>query len=228
MVETLPYDIVVDGWLVPDQPLKMIARGQQTDIPVMAGSTDRELSIYVAGYPDRSAQAFREWAKRRYAPVADDVLLIFPAPSSGDASESFIRAGTELIIAAPVRWLAEATSKKTRKTYLYRVNWAFGTQGGRELGAFHGIDVALLLRIPGTPWDESAEVMARVMRQYWVQFARTGDPNGPGLTTWPAYDSATASYLELGTPTRPAADLQNDAFRLIQRLYAARLARLAR
>jgi len=227
VLETLPYDIVVDGWVIPAEPLAMFAHGQQEDIPVMVGSTEREYSIFAVTFPDRSLETLRDWVWRRYAPIADEVLRLYPAPASGDATESLIRAGTDLLMATPARWLAEETSKKKSKVYVYNLTWAFGTKGGQELGAFHGIDIALLFGMPGVRWDQSAGAMAQVIRRYWIQFARTGDPNGSGVATWPAYDSATASYLELGTYTRPAMGLHDDAFRLIQRLYAARLAALA-
>jgi len=225
VVDALPYDLVVDGWVLPDQPLAMFARGQQADMPVMAGSTSRELSIYVT--EPLSEEGYRDWAKGRFGPVVDEVLRLYPAPESGDASESFIRAGTELIIGAPVRWLAEATSKKKSRAYLYRVDWGFGTKGGQRLGAFHAIDIVLLFGLRGVPWDESGETVARTMRRYWVQFARTGDPNGSGLPAWPAYDAAKASFLNLGTDTRQATVLDNDSFRLIQRLYSERMAALS-
>jgi len=227
VAETLPYDIVVDGWLIPDEPLAMFAHRQQEDIPVMVGSTEREYSIYAVTYPDRSSEAFHDWVERRYAPIADDILRLYPAISPADATECFIRAGTELIMTAPARWLAEATLKKKSKAYVYNVTWAVGTKGGQELGAFHGIDIALLFRMPGVPWDKSAETMAQIMRRYWIRFARTGNPNGSGLPNWPAYGLPAASYLELGTQTKRATALHDDAFRLIKRLYAARLAALA-
>lgn len=220
-------DIVVDGWVVPDQPLALFARGQQEDIPVMVGSTEREYSTLMVLFPDHSSEAYRTWVKSSFAPIADDVLRAYPAPSSGDATESFVRAGTELRKIAPARWLAEATLKKRSKAYVYDLTWAFGTKGGQELGAFHGIDIFLLFHYPGTPWDKSAEAMAQVMRRYWIQFARTGDPSGSGLSNWPAFDSATASHLELGTQTRRATALHDDAFQLIKRLYSARIATLA-
>jgi para-nitrobenzyl esterase len=69
--------------------------------------------------------------------------------------------------------------------------------------------------------------MAQIMCRYWIRFARTGNPNGSGFPNWPAYDLPAASYLELGTQTKRAAALHDDAFRLIKRLYAARLAALA-
>jgi para-nitrobenzyl esterase len=227
VAERLPYDIVVDGWVVPDQPLAIFARRQQADIPVMVGSTEREFGNLILLFPDHSAEAFRAWARDSFPSIAVDVLHLYSAPASGDATLPFIRAGTELIMAAPSRWLAGSMSRRKSKAYVYNVTWAFGSKGGKELGAFHGIDLVLLFNFPGAPWDKSAEAMEQTMRRYWIQFATTGDPNAPGLANWPAYDSATASYMELGPKMRSAKGLDEDAFRLIHRLYNARLASLA-
>jgi para-nitrobenzyl esterase len=109
------------------------------------------------------------------------------------------------------------------RAYLYEVTWAFPSQGGQQLGAFHGIDLWLLFNSPRMPRDESGDTLAEALRRYWVQFAKTGDPNAPGLSKWPAYDSATGPYLELGAQIRPAAGLHQDAFELLDRLYAKRL-----
>ena len=109
------------------------------------------------------------------------------------------------------------------KAYLYNVTWTVPTPGGKELGAFHGTDVALLFDSPKLPRDEAGNALADAMRRYWVQFARTGSPNAPGLPNWPAYDTATGQYLELGSEIRPAVGLHEDAFQLLDRLYTARL-----
>ena len=103
------------------------------------------------------------------------------------------------------------------------MTWTFGNKGGQEWGAFHGIDVLLLFDSPRVPRTENGDTLAQAMRNYWVQFAKTGDPNTPGLPEWPTYDSATGSYLELGPKIRSAAGLHEDAFDPLDRLYTTRL-----
>jgi para-nitrobenzyl esterase len=47
-----------------------------------------------------------------------------------------------------------------------------------------------------TPTDEKA---AREVNAYWVNFAKTGDPNGPGLPTWPLYKTSSDQLLNFTT-----------------------------
>ena len=40
--------------------------------------------------------------------------------------------------------------------------------------------------------------LSKAMGPAWVRFAKTGDPNGPGLTSWPAFTEGNENYLEFG------------------------------
>jgi para-nitrobenzyl esterase len=216
------FDAVVDGWVLPDQPLAMFAHHQQVDVPVIVGSTAREFSNLI-GPAERTPAMFRDWVKNSYAPLADDVLRMYPIPTPAEVRETFIRAGTELDEIAPARWTARAMQGMKSNAYLYIVTWNVPTPGGQQLGAAHGIDLCLLFDSPKVPRDAAGSALAEALRGYWVQFTRTGDPNTLGLPNWPAYDFATGQYLELGERIKSAASLHEDAFQLLDRLYAARL-----
>ncbi len=88
--------------------------------------------------------------------------------------------------------------------------------------------MVLLFQMLAAPWDRSADAVAQAMRRYWVQFAKTGDPNTAGLAGWPAYDPSAEGCLELGSRIRRVRAPHEQAFRLINRLYGAELDMLAR
>ncbi len=218
----MPWDTIVDGWVVTDQPLALFASGREVDIPVIVGSTEQEMANLVSFNPDLSANGYRSWIKDTLGPLADEGLRIYPAPGTGDASAEFIRAGSDLDFTAPARWLAQSMSNKKSKAYLYHSTFSFDSPGGARWGAFHGSDLALLFDAPGIPRNESGDALARAMRQYWVQFAKTGDPNVPDLPNWPGYVVATGSYLDLGETIHASRSLDPEAFNLIDQLYRSR------
>jgi para-nitrobenzyl esterase len=219
------FDHIIDGWVLPEQPLVIFARHEQADIPVIIGSNARELSNLLRP-KERTAETFRNWARQNFAPIADDVIALYPIPTPADAKDAFIRAGTELEVTAPARWTAQAMHGGKNKTYLYEVTYAYPSQGGQQWGAFHGIELLLMLDSPRVPRDPAGDALAEALRSYWAQFAKMGDPNLPGLPPWPPYDSGSAPYLELGTKVEPATGLRQDSFALIQRLYTTRLGSL--
>jgi para-nitrobenzyl esterase len=71
----------------------------------------------------------------------------------------------------------------------------FPVPQGFPTGALHGGELPSLFGEPVlTP---AQQTLARRIIQYWTQFARTGDPNGPGLPRWtPNRDGRTMLGLD--------------------------------
>ena len=47
-------------------------------------------------------------------------------------------------------------------------------------------------------YNEQDLRLSKAMHAAWVQFAKNGNPNGPGLAHWPAFNASKESYLEFG------------------------------
>ena len=73
-------------------------------------------------------------------------------------------------------------------------------QGPRSAGAYHSGELAYVFGTVdrgGMDWQADDRQLSRMMTGYWTNFARTGNPNGPTLPLWRAYDPATHSTLVL-------------------------------
>ncbi len=72
--------------------------------------------------------------------------------------------------------------------------WEFSrTTNGRPPG--HGSDIPYVFGVDSLP-DAAARQSSDIMQKYWTNFAKTGNPNGPGLPKWPQYDAATKPAME--------------------------------
>ena len=78
------------------------------------------------------------------------------------------------------------------------------------MGAYHAAEIAYAfdnthaLRNPATDDDRQ---MANIMSDYWVNFARTGNPNGEGLPEWQPYTRTNPDYIELNVTATPASNI---------------------
>jgi len=82
-----------------------------------------------------------------------------------------------------------------------------GDGGQRTLGAYHSGELAYVfnnLDIVGLGWDDIDHELSNTMAEYWVNFARNGNPNGPGLPDWPTYNSSSDIVQILGEEVKPA------------------------
>ena len=46
-----------------------------------------------------------------------------------------------------------------------------------------------------TPTPPATVTLATMVSGYWVNFAKTGNPNGPGLPHWPSFNTATQQVM---------------------------------
>ena len=112
---------------------------------------------------------------------------------------------------------ARKAAKGPAPVWLYRLEWETPVQGGK-LRTPHSLDIPLIFDTVGLSASiigegaGDAQLVSNVMSEFWLSFARDGDPNGPGLPQWPAYndkDKPTMVFnIESNAVNNPVGDIR--------------------
>ncbi|HEV2701662.1 MAG TPA: carboxylesterase family protein [Steroidobacteraceae bacterium] len=188
---------IVDGWLIPEQPVKVFAAGRQLHVPVIVGSNADEATVFGQATPttihDYKNQLHQEAG--RYWP---EMFRAYPAASDSEVPSQSVRLTSDGFAFGAYE-TARAMTLAGQRSYWYY--FSFADSGKRAaLGAFHGEELQFLSDTFPEDWQRGPDEQAlgRIMRAYWVQFAKTGDPNGSGLPDWTPINLKQPRLLELG------------------------------
>jgi para-nitrobenzyl esterase len=191
------FGAMVDGWVVPEQPAKIFAEGKQLKIPVLVGSNADEATVFGLVAP-KTVDEYKAYLQGDTGRVADQEFAAYPAESDATIPEQFLKYHNDLFSYGAYS-LARTTAHWGQNAYLYLFTYA--EKGKRaKLGAYHGQELYFLSNSFPSGWEHDGddERLGHTIRAYWVQFAKTGDPNCYGLPAWPAYEPGKNPYLELG------------------------------
>ena len=184
---------MLDGAILPKDMVEAFTLGEQQRVPYLIGTTNREAEAIKMSLP----QAEKNIAL--LTAVLPKILEHYSGESNEDRVGIATLAGSDWTFVEPARYLARQTVRAGQPTYLYRFSYVAENYRTLLKGAPHATDVPYVF---GT-WDRTHYEIAaadhetsKLIRQYWVNFAKSGDPNGPGLSPWPRYTAADDALLE--------------------------------
>ncbi|MGW1802437.1 carboxylesterase/lipase family protein [Streptomyces sp. NPDC001984] len=213
---------IVDGTLIARRPLDVYVAGDQLRIPLITGAVTNEGSgsAYLP-----TVRRYLEDTRIEYGPLANDFLAVYPAASDEEAqANSAASFGDRMSTAGTWAWAR--TQAAVAPTFYYhfahtppvpRDTYAEGNPG-----AYHGAEIPYVFRNFGAfdwEWGDDDRALSERMSTYWVNFARTGDPNGAGLPEWRAFAPGDSDAMTFGAKPRMAQVPRRDRLEFWDRFY---------
>ena len=187
---------IIDGYVMPISIYDIYKQGKQNDIPILVGwnANDKLFAKPIA------AIQFKEQMQHRFGNQANDFFSAYPTNTQAESDMSQNNFSVdETFGIQDYTWAKMQSQSGKSKAYIYNFNRKLPAHTEEtQYGAFHSAEIVYAydnLSTLDRPWESIDQSIAKNMSSYWVNFAKTGDPNGKDLPRWESYNSKTEPVL---------------------------------
>ena len=228
----------IDGYFLTEQPTETFAKGNQTKVPLLIGGNNQEMSPWaILAGKQPTVENLKAGAKAMFGDNVDEAFRLYGINSDKDVLEQpGINLASDLFLDYST-WKWGNMHKLTSGQPVYRYRYCHprpamaikgkvaGLAGGvvdakegqpqmpQDKGAVHSADIEYAMGTLPTnrvyDWQPEDYMVSDIFSQYYVNFVKTGNPNGLGLVEWPTTNGkAVAPVLQIDVNTTVKADEQ--------------------
>lgn len=188
-----------DGYVLPGWVYDIYAQGRQNKVPLLAGATAEDAKGWNMRWIKRDSQA----EKAGYAAIW------------GTGPQAAQKSDADMFLWQMWSWMDvnQRTMGSDGGSYMYLFGQSppkgansCALRDPEPEGPIHAAELIYVfdnLQLCAVSWTQGDRRLEDLMSSYWVNFAKTGNPNGPGLPKWPAYESVHPQVLDFDNGARP-------------------------
>jgi para-nitrobenzyl esterase len=191
---------VLDGHVIVGDQYTLYQRRRYNDTPILIGTNSDEGALF--GTPP-SRHAYLLGVRERFGPFANRILARYPATPAAWRQSSM-----DLMRDAGFAWQTWAWARLQArvgksKVYLYYFDHTpprpADSPWRNAVGAVHSEEIPYVFQhldqSPALHWTSADRLLSHDMAAYWTNFAKSGDPNGPGVPHWPALTASRPTVM---------------------------------
>ncbi len=202
-----PFGPVVDGAVIPGDPLEVIRTGGHHAVPFVVGAnadeTGRDAPALATDAEYRAAVLALAFGSQA---LADLVLARYPSADYPSPRAAYVAVTSDAKFVCTARRVARA-AREGQLLPVWRYFFARPYRGGSTLlesfGAFHGAELPYVfgdLDISGYDPPPEEEALSSAMGAAWAMLAGSGRPGAVEGVPWPQYATGDDPFLMLDVP----------------------------
>lgn len=191
---------MVDGKIVVESPAEAYAAGHGAKVPLIAGANNLDIGF-----------SFAKTKDELFAPMGDDAAkakAIYDPDGSRPLMSVAMSFAADQMMVEPSRFIVKTLAAAGQPAYEFRFSYVAESMRKQWPGAPHATEIPFVFDTVAARYGKDLtgadKATAQAANAYWVNFAKTGNPNGAGLPEWPKYSPASDQILEF-TLTGPVA-----------------------
>ena len=212
------WPVATDGWIFPKDPYQIYADGDQNPVPSVVGTNRDEGTMFGAGPSfGGTLPKYRAMMVERYGPQGEQVADYYARLAEEDLYKIAVQQITDTWFVQPARSFARAMDRQKTPVYMYHFTkpvWGW-------MGAAHAAEIGYVFGNLKEPNDSDVALQDAFM-EYWVQFAKTGNPNGRDQVHWPNYSASKDQHLVMNDAIKVDSGLRREACDLFDSILRER------
>jgi para-nitrobenzyl esterase len=184
----------VDGHVIVGDQYELYRAGRFNDTPILIGTNSDEGAAFSP--PKATSASYEQQVRSAYGAKADAILAANPHGTDAEAHAATKNLFRDAVFAwSTWRWASLQSQKGKGKAWLYYFDHRTPAS---PAGASHAAEIGFVFRNlgnPANPATAAEQSLSELMSSYWVNFAKSGDPNGSGLPPWPAFSDTTPQVM---------------------------------
>lgn len=218
----------MDGYVITDDYYRNYEKGNFNDVPCIVMTNSDEGAMFTR---EMSVDSYKKNVESTYGNFAQDILKLYPG---NNADETYSSNG-DLFRDNGFAWPSFAWTSlhsvygksSIYAAYLSQPSTMSVLGDKKRHGVSHADDILYIkgdFQLPGNINKHPVEAaLSDIMQNYWVNFAKSGNPNAPGMPYWPSFnkDKETTMQFSNGAslipvPNRDKIDIMDKFYKKIR------------
>ena len=198
---------ILDGKFVVETSESAYKAGRQARVPIMIGNNSAEIGGNFVNQSHSKEELFSLFGE-----LENEAKAAYDPDGTKEFAEVQTRFNTDKVWAEPARFTANSFVAVDEPAYIFLFSYVPASMKERmKYGPGHGTDISFVFDNlgeggfgpPPPPPSLDDKEVAKMMNAYWVNFAKTGNPNGKGFPEWPVYSPKTNEILDIQPDGKP-------------------------